>query len=254
MQNTWIHVCTNTWICGTRGYFSTCAYFLGNVAQIFALPTTVCLLIKLLRGIQGKFLWVKASSKQFKCKCKMCLLETQGTFGFHASPLLSAYPMLIWPRPLSPLLLNTIQTARCTAQGGPQLLTALCGRPHHASQSSVTACLCFRAIFPRSWLHLNHGKRKNKSSMSLSPAPRCPIKSRYAAQMLHSSLGFQEIIIDWEGQHPVAVGEPLPECVWLPMLHMCPCVLAGANMSQTWSVDVRTHRSHRPQEYTAVSW
>lgn len=185
----------------------------------------------------------------------MCLLETWGSSGFYAWPLLSACPTLIWLRPLSPLLPNTIQTAHCTTQGGPQLPMGLCGRPHHASKSWVAACLCFRAISPRSRLHLNRGKsgvRKNKSSMSRSPSPRCPIKPCYAAQMLHSRLDFQEIITDREGQHPVAVDEPLPVFVWLPILCMCPCVLAGANVSQTWSVDVRTHRSHRPQEYTAV--
>lgn len=157
--------------------------------------------------------------------------------------------MLIW-------LLNTIQTAHCPTWGRPQLLTALCGWPHHASQSWVAACLCFRAISLWSWLHLNRGKssvRKNKPSMSLSPSPRCPIKYWYAAQMLHCCLGFQEIITDWEGQHPVAVGE-LCVSVWLPMLCTCLCVLAGANMSQTWSLDMRTHHSHRPQVYTVVSW
>lgn len=44
--------------------------------------------------------------------------------------------------------------------------------------------------------------------------------------MLHSRLGFQEIITDWKEQHPVAVGEPLPVFVWLPMLYKCPRVLA----------------------------
>ena len=130
----------------------------------------------------------KASSKYFKCKCKMILLEISGRLGFHASALLSAHPTLIWLCPLSPLLLNIIQTVRCTTQGGPQLLTALCGRPHHASQSWVAACLCFRAIALRSWLHLNRGKssvRKNKWSMSLSlPLPNVPLRCTDAAQPL----------------------------------------------------------------------
>lgn len=180
----------------------------------------------------------------------MCVLETSNSFGFHASALLSAYPTLIWLCPRSPLLLNTIQT-----QGGPQLLTALCGRPHRASQSRVAARLGFRAISLQSRLHLNRGKssvRKNKSSMSLSPW--CPIKSCYTAQMLHSHLAFQEIITDWEENILwLWVSRSLRLCGCQCYVYMCPCVLAaGANMSRTWSMLVRTHSSHRPHDYTAI--
>lgn len=85
-------------------------------------------------------------------------------------------------------------------------------------------------------------------------SPRCPIKSRSTAQMLYRHFGFQEIISDWEGQHPVGLGEPLILFVWLPMLCIiCLSVLASAYVSQTWSLDGRTHHSHRPQESTAVS-
>lgn len=64
--------------------------------------------------------------------------------------------------------------------------------------------------------------------------PWCPIKFCYTAQMLHGRVGFQEIITDWEGQHPVAVGEPLCVCVcaWLPKLFMCLSVLEGTNMAK----------------------
>ena len=204
-------------------------------------------LFDLFRGIQGNVLWIKDLAKPFACKFKMRLLEKKNSFGIHGSPLLSAYPTLIWLCPLSPLLLNLIQTARCTTQGGPQLRTALCSQPHHASQSWVATCLCCRAISPWSSLHLNHGKtgvRKNKSSMLFSLSPRCPIKACYTAEKLHSRLGFQEIITERNGQHPVAVGEPLPVRVCGCRWYVCVCVLAQANVGQTWSMGERTHRSH----------
>lgn len=110
--------------------------------------------------------------------------------------------------------------------GEKQLLTPLCGPPHPASHLWVTACLVFQAIPQQSWLYLNRGKRsvrKNKPGMSLFPFPWCPIKFCYAVQMLYSRIRFQEIITDWEGQHPVAVGEPVCVRVCLPKLFVCLC-------------------------------
>lgn len=61
----------------------------------------------------------------------------------------------------------------------------------------------------------------------LSPSPWCPIKFCYTTQMLHSRLGFQEIITEWDGQHPVAVGENLHECVVANAMYVSLCVSTG---------------------------
>lgn len=85
-------------------------------------------------------------------------------------------------------------------------------------------------------------------------SPRRPIKSCSTAPMLYRHFGFQEIISDWEGQHPVGLGEPLIVLVWLPVLCIvCLSVLASADASQTRSLDGKTHHSHGPQESTVVS-
>ncbi len=75
----------------------------------------------------------------------------------------------------------------------------------------MAACLCFRAISPQLRLHLNRGKKQRQEEqvkhVSLSRS-LTSYKVCCTAQMLHSH--FQEIISDWEGQHPVAVGEARP--------------------------------------------
>lgn len=153
-----------------------------------------------------------------------------GLFGVSCFSSPSSRPALIWPRPLSPLLLNITQTARLHNSRRPQLLTCVV-RPTPSCQQIMSGrlfvFLCHLSTARDCiWTTANAGVRKSKSSMSLSPSPRCPVKFCYTAQMLHSRLGFQEIITDWKEQHPVAVGEPLPVFVWLPMLYKCPRVLA----------------------------
>lgn len=151
--------------------------------------------------------------------------------------------------PLSPLLLNTIQhstlhNSRRTAAADCVVCVADLVVP--ANHEWLLVCVSVPSLLGRDciWTAAKSSVRKSKSSMSLYPAPRCPIKSVAlhrcctATSRKSSLTGKDNILWLWVR---------LTLCfVWLPVL----CYVSlwvSPNMSQTWGVDMRTHHSYRPQ-------
>lgn len=122
-------------------------------------------------AIQSRYLWVKAFSRNMqnpKCKWWNVFAEDMGQV--RVSCLTSPFGISDTDLAVSPPIptAERYTNSQCSIKGGPQLLTALCGRPPRASKSWVAACMCFRAISPRSWLHFNCGKSSARESVSLS--------------------------------------------------------------------------------------